>query len=250
MIIEYHRPTVLSDALALLTRLEPKTIPLGGGSAISRGITEPVAVVDLQDLNLNRLEVRGKSCFVGAAAKLQALVDWQEYPAQLRQILEREFTLNIRNTATVAGSLVKATGKSLFCSALLALDSQLIWEPGGEVVPLGDWLALRRSSQKRKLITGCEFTVPSTFKYEVISRTPMDYPLVGAVLARWSSGRTRLVLVGAGESPVCFFDGTEMAGLVESSVSACSHIWRYDNSSYYQKEMVALLVNRMIGEEG
>ncbi len=36
MIIEYHRPETLEQALALLSRKNPPTLPLGGGSYLSR----------------------------------------------------------------------------------------------------------------------------------------------------------------------------------------------------------------------
>jgi CO/xanthine dehydrogenase FAD-binding subunit len=56
MILEYHRPQALDQALALLSRETPRTIPLGGGTVISQMAGPGVAVVDLQSLGLNTLE--------------------------------------------------------------------------------------------------------------------------------------------------------------------------------------------------
>ena len=53
MIIEYHRPQTLEDALARLARTEPVTLPLAGGSALNRPSAEAVAAGDLQSLLLS-----------------------------------------------------------------------------------------------------------------------------------------------------------------------------------------------------
>ena len=248
MIIEYHRPRNLDEALTLLKRSHPKTIPLGGGSGISQGLHEPAAVVDLQDIGLDNLEKIGSVYRLGATARLQSLVEWGECPEQLRDVLEKEFTLNSRNVATVAGSLVRATSKSIFAGTLLAVDSKLAWEPGGIEIPLGDWLPLRGKWNKGRLMVNCTFNLPMTLKYEYVSRTPMDKSIVGVFLAQWSSGRTRLVLIGLGDSPTCVFDGTESAYIVDAALSACSHL-AYNPQFEYKKEMVQLLTRRLIVTE-
>jgi CO/xanthine dehydrogenase FAD-binding subunit len=48
MIVEYHRPESIDAALSLLNRNDPITVPLGGGTVLSRRITSDCAVVDLQ----------------------------------------------------------------------------------------------------------------------------------------------------------------------------------------------------------
>lgn len=35
MILEYHRPKTIDEALALLERDNPRTVPLGGGTTLS-----------------------------------------------------------------------------------------------------------------------------------------------------------------------------------------------------------------------
>jgi CO/xanthine dehydrogenase FAD-binding subunit len=50
MITEYHRPKTLEEALALLSRTEVDTAPMGGGSTLKKDTLQPLAVVDLQAL--------------------------------------------------------------------------------------------------------------------------------------------------------------------------------------------------------
>src|SRR3990172_1935351 len=67
MITEYHRPTTLDEALTFLS--QPDTLPLGGGTLLSHTSTslsaspapDPVSVVDLQALGLNRIHKKGNN---------------------------------------------------------------------------------------------------------------------------------------------------------------------------------------------
>ena len=60
MILEYHRPAKIEDVMSLLARTDLPTIPLGGGTALERFSTRPVAVVDLQSVGLNTVQRQGK----------------------------------------------------------------------------------------------------------------------------------------------------------------------------------------------
>ena len=75
MIIEYHRPTTLEEALSLLQRADPLTLPLGGGTVLTQASPQPVAAVDLQALGLDQIQPRGNVVELGAALTLQALIE-------------------------------------------------------------------------------------------------------------------------------------------------------------------------------
>jgi len=76
MIIEYHRPQTLEDALALLARTELITLPMAGGSALNRPSAEAMAAVDLQSLGLDTISKRANNIDLGAMLTLQALLDF------------------------------------------------------------------------------------------------------------------------------------------------------------------------------
>ena len=149
MITEYHRPKTLVEALALLQRSEQLTLPLAGGTVLNRPTLQPVAVVDLQDLGLDIIQSQGNSLHLGATVTLQSLLDYLKSDssnAKLSQALSKailhEATANLRQVASLAGTLVAAGGRSPFTTALLALDAMLLLEPGGESLALGDLLPL------------------------------------------------------------------------------------------------------------
>ncbi len=142
MIIAYHRPQTLDEALKLLSR--PNTFPLGGGTLLSHRQSDSVEVVDLQALGLNSIKKSGSSLEIGATATLQQLLEDVNCPDALKSALKLDAPLNLRNAATVAGTIVSCDGRSTFFTALLALDAKLaIIKSKPETVNLGDFISLR-----------------------------------------------------------------------------------------------------------
>ena len=142
MITTYHRPQTLDEALALLT--QPNTFPLGGGTLLSQSSTDPVSVVDLQRLGLDSLRVKGNDLEIGATCTLQSLLESEHCPEALKVATKLEAPINIRNSATVAGTLVVSDGRSPFATSLLAMDAKItIVNPKSSTVNLGEFLPLR-----------------------------------------------------------------------------------------------------------
>lgn len=228
MITEYHRPQTLAEALELLGRPQPETRPLGGGTVLSAPSAEQVAAVDLQDLDLKQVSLKGKTLQIGAAATLQQLLDAEGLPAALAVAIRHEASYTLRQTASVAGVLVAADGRSPFAVAMLALDATLALQPGDVALSYGDLLALRPAVLKGKLITDIVVSAAVFFSYQYVARTPADLPILSLTLARWPSGRTRLALGGWGAAPVLALDGREPSGVaeaVENALSAASDQW-------------------------
>jgi CO/xanthine dehydrogenase FAD-binding subunit len=246
MILEYLRPNSLNEALQMLTRTEQKTIPLGGGTSISHGLTEPVAVVDLQELPLRQISRQGNFLHVGATVTLQVLLESPETSPELADVLHREATLNIRNMATVAGMLVTADGRSPFTTALLALDAKLSIQPGNREVPLGDWLPQRAIRDLQSLIVEVIIPVQPGLKYESVGRSPADQPIVCVAIGGWPSGRTRVALGGSGGSPILAMDGPEKGGAEAAAENAYSQASDAFASSEYRSQVAKILTARML----
>jgi CO/xanthine dehydrogenase FAD-binding subunit len=270
MIIEYHRPENLEAALSLLSRREPVTVPLGGGSQLSQPSSEAYAVVDLQGLGLGNIQRRGNTLELGATSTLQAFLGFMDnegenpFTPALREVILHEATNNLRNVATIAGTLVGADGRSPLATALLALDARLVVVPGthsfpmGEagnqsedalektIVSLGDLFPLRREALSGRLITQVQVPLNAQLAYEYVARTPADRPLVCAAAVRWPSGRTRLALGGYGLAPVLALDGPEGGGLEPAARDAYSQAGDAWASAEYRSEMAAVLARRCI----
>lgn len=254
MITEYHRPEKLEDALALLGRSAPLTVPLAGGMALDRSQPGALAVVDLQALGLNTSHKRGNFVDLGAMVTLQGLLEQVQtgklaasgMAKTLASVIEREATYNLRQAGTVVGALVSADGRSPLAAALLALDAVLLLLPGDEKINLGNLLPLRAQLLRGRMITQVTLPLNVRLSYEYVARTPADLPIVCSALATWPSGRTRLVLGGFGAAPTLAFDGMETQGLETAARSAYSQAGDVWASAEYRREMAALLAKRCL----
>jgi putative selenate reductase FAD-binding subunit len=246
MIIEYHRPGTLQEALDLLGRAEPTSLPLAGGSVLNQPDGRRVAAVDLQALGLNTLERRGNTLELGATLTLQALLEAEsDWPA-LKGVILHEATHNLRQVATVVGTLVAADGRSPFATALLALDATLTLQPGDEIASLGDLLPVRGERLPHRLITQVAIPANARLAYEYVARTPADRPIVCVAAAQWPSGRTRLAVGGFGPAPRLVLDGTESEGAGLAARSACSQAQDAWASAEYRQEVAQVLAQRCI----
>jgi CO/xanthine dehydrogenase FAD-binding subunit len=249
MILEYHRPESLDEALTLLSRKTPTTVPLGGGTVLSQAHATEFAVVDLQALNLNSFKVMGNGFEVGSACTLQALYDQTTIPEALKSAILLESTQNIREMATIAGALVTADGRSAFACSMMALDTQLFWLPGEKKVSLSDWYSSRSAWKDGKLITKVSFAKNAVLEFEVVNRTPDDLPIVCVAAARWPSGRIRLVLGGWGKQPILVADGegltpVEAASAASAAYSEAGDAWA---TAGYRQEVAGTIASRVIG---
>lgn len=250
MIVEYHRPENLDEAMTLLSRKTPTTVPLGGGTMLSQAHTTGYAVVDLQALGLNEFKVAGNSFEIGAACTLQTLYEQASIPEKLKLAILLESTQNTREMATIAGALVTADGRSALACSMMALDTQLIWLPGEKKISLGDWYSSRLTWEDGKLITKVLFAKNAVFELEMVNRTPNDLPIVCAAAARWPSGRVRLVLGGWGKQPLLVSDGEGLSP--DDAVRAASDAYGEAGDAWataeYRREIAGTLASRVIGK--
>ncbi len=249
MIIEYQRPSSIPEALALLARSDPPTYALGGGTSINRNKLEDFAVVDLQGLGLGAINLKGNQLSIGATATLQAMLDIQNLTQDLYTCIKLETTYNLRQMATIAGTLIMANGRSPLATMLLAMDASLeLIEQGKPAwqVRLGDWLPFRQQGSRGTLISSISLPVNVRAVYEYVARTPADQPIVCAGLAQWHAGRTRLALGGWGAAPILALDGPESEGVMAAAGNAYSQAEDEWGSAEYRQEMAVILAERCL----
>lgn len=246
MIKVYYRPKTVSEAEQLFAESDKKVVPLGGGSVLSRSKQDDLFVVDLRELGLDRIEAVGQKLTIGATTTLQQLMDADPIPAVLKEVIKNTATLNIRNQATVAGYVVSAGGRSPLAIALMALDVQLLWHPDQKLQPIGDWFSMRQP--QGFWISEIQFNLNNELSYEQVARTPMDQPILAVALARWRSGRVRVVVGGFGEAPLLAFDGLQDGGVLEAVKNALSESGDEWASTEYRTDVGQVLVRRILNK--
>jgi len=188
---EFHKPTDLSAALALLKRKSPHTVPLAGGTWLNPRIGKEVsaeAVVDLSGLGLDQIERDADTLRLGAMVTLAAVTENEACRSLangiLAQTARRDATVNVRNAATVGGTIVVAPVDSELILALLALAAELSVQ-SEEITTwsLYQFLADPVAALNGGLVTQVRLPLPlrAAGGLARVTRTPSDHPIVAAV---------------------------------------------------------------------
>jgi CO/xanthine dehydrogenase FAD-binding subunit len=250
MITNYHRPSSIEECLALLNRPSLRTFPLGGGTFLSHYDAEDIEVVDLQTVGLGYLRAKGNGIEIGAATTLQAILESHLLQSALKPALHLEAPLNIRNAATIAGTIVACDGRSTLATALLALDTKILYyeksepktKPKEKEMNLGDYLPIRSPG----LITQLQYSSQPRFSFDYVSRTPADKPILSIAFALWPTGRARIAVGGFGAGPLLALDGKGVEGY-EASIRNALHGSTDDwASSKYRMDTGVILAKRCL----
>ncbi len=191
---EFHRPTDLSDALALLKRKNPLTVPLAGGTWLTPRLgKEAEAVVDLSGLGLDQIERDKNVLCLGAMATLEAVTKDETCRSLangiLAQTARQDATVNVRNAATVGGTIVVAPTGSEFLLALLALGAKLqtlapsVPSKKATTWSMHQFLSHLVAALNDELVIQAQIRLPARATSGVahVARTPSDHPIVAAV---------------------------------------------------------------------
>ncbi len=243
MIIDYSRPKSIKEALELLARKEPRSIPLAGGNVIRKHKGDPVAVVDLQELGLDKITNKDGVTNFGSMVTLDAFEKYSSN-TDITEAISIQAAKNKRNSSTLGGLVCMADGRSSMLTLLLAMDAELIWEPGDKIISLGNWLPLRREWSDGEIIT--TIRIPETeIRFGSISRSPKDLPIFSCALAKWNSGRLRVAVGGFGSLPTLVLDGNAMDDVqtaVKIALQEANDQWA---SADYRMEAGSKLAGRL-----
>lgn len=237
-VVGYERPQALEEALALLAR--PGTAPLAGGTLLnSTPSADPLVVVDLQELALDRIQRFADAMLrIGATATLQMLADETAAPGALREAARRELPSTLRAAATVGGCVAVGDFESELLAVLLVHQAHVILAGAGdeEIVELDELLA-RGGPRGGQLVTGLTIATSGRSAVARTGRTPADRPIVAAAARRTPAGELLLALSGVADRPL----------LVED-VAALDPPGDHRGSPEYRRALAATLARRAVAE--
>ena len=236
----YERPSTIEDAVRCLGR--PGAVPVGGGTKVNAAATaEPVVIVDLQALGLDRIErVEAGRLRIGATVTLHRLVDSTDVPAVIREAARREQPSTLRAVATLAGCVTAAAPDSEVLAALLVHDAQAsVAGPDGEQT-----LALTRLLAEPGTLAGriiVDVTIDATGVGSIarVGRTRSDRASVAAVARRTAGGERYLALAGVAAHPV-----------LVAAVDELDPAGDYRGSKEYRRALAATLSARALEAVG
>jgi CO/xanthine dehydrogenase FAD-binding subunit len=135
---------------------------------------------------------------------------------KIRQAADREAPPNVRQRATIGGTVALGdAGPLLAC--LLALDAQVVVEPGTRRFSLDVYLAERRAGRMDDgLIVAVSFEARRRVGYAEIARTPADLPVMFVTAgAEVTGGRLVKVQVACGGTHQPLVSAPEVARRLE-----------------------------------
>jgi CO/xanthine dehydrogenase FAD-binding subunit len=246
--MKYHRPETIEDAIKLLA----EGVPLAGGTTLAPKRRTLEAVIDLDGLGMDQIEVGSDQVRIGAATKLQALVDPDlALTEDLIHACRLEAAWNLRNMATVAGTIMAADGRSPLLLVLLALKAEISIHGENTNTSLDEMLNRRLEGGKPFLITEITFAQPAELCYEYVARAPTDRPLVSAAAASPARGGGLVVAIGGfGDRPVLLENGNagSMDDLKRQAVECYAQAGDAFASAEYRSEVAGILVERVLKE--
>jgi putative selenate reductase FAD-binding subunit len=237
MITQYHRPTTLDDAVALVAR--PDAVIVGGGTSVNADPRRaPSTAVDLQALGLDDIDGDGDVVRIGAMTRLQDLVDSPLVPLVLRDLARREAPNTIRNMATVGGTIGAADPESELLAGLLAFGARVTVVRAGSPTDheLSDLLD-NAAALNGAIITGISVPATGAGAADRTGRTPMDRPIVAAVAYRDAVGTVRLAMTGVAANPIVV-DPANLADLDPPP--------DFRGSSDYRRRLAEVLAGRVV----
>jgi CO/xanthine dehydrogenase FAD-binding subunit len=257
---EFHKPTDLPTALALLKRKNPRTVPLAGGTWLNPRIgKEAEAVVDLSGLGLDQIERDTNTLRLGAMTTLAAVTKDETCRSLadgiLAQTARQDATINVRNAATVGGTVVVAPTDSEFLLALLALGAKLNTlapsVPSKEATTwsMHQFLSHPVAALNDDLVIQVQIPLPARASGGLarVARTPSDHPIVAAV-AVVAENAMRIALSGVASRPLLVeFDRPEAAEeAVAQNIADTDLCADFRGTAEYRRAMGTLMAKRAL----
>ncbi len=261
----YYRPDNLEEALMHLA--QPDTAPLAGGTELlaqEAGVSL-AAVVDLQDLGLDQINLDGSRLRIGAMVTLDEFdrflaLEMATATATplLQKAIHQAGPNTYRNSATVGGVCASRLPDSEFLACLLVLGADVAYR-AADAGSMSLDAYLQAGDKPQGLIT--EIVIPwedGQGTSARVARTPKDYPIVSITVWQVISGTPRLAATGLGPRPQRLTAAeaellgerseAAVAAAADAARDANSHPGDFRGDAAYRAEMAAVLTRRVLSE--
>ena len=259
---DYHRPTSLSEASAVLAAA-PDARPLAGGltliPTLKMRLATPPALVDLRSLSeLRGIRVSAEAVTIGAMTS-HAEIDRS---AEVRRAIPALADLaggigdpQVRNRGTLGGSIANNDPSADYPAAVLGLGATVFTNTRKIAADAFFTGMFETALKPGEIITGVSFPVPSGgAAYEKFRSPASRYALVGVFVAK-TTGGVRVAVTGAA-SAVFRATAFEAALSEQFSVEALARVRvpaaglnsDMHGDADYRAHLIGVLARRAVGK--
>lgn len=212
-LFDYHSPTSLDEAVALLASTEGAMILAGGQSlvpAMNMRLANPAALIDIQRIpGLAGIRVNDGVIHVGAMVRHRDLeLDDAVHRANplIREVMAHVAHVPIRNRGTVVGSLCHADAAAEMPMLLVLTGGRVIARSasGTRSIEALDFFEFHMTTTRKadEMIVEAQFPVlphGAGFAFEEFTRRHGDYAIaaVGAILSKAKDGSVASIALAA-----------------------------------------------------
>lgn len=205
---EFHRPTSVAEASAVLREVGEAKLLAGGQSLLpvmKLDLAMPTALVSLAGIpGLDRVQVEGGRVTIGALvthAEVAASAAVRGAIPALAQLAAGIGDTQVRNRGTIGGSIAHADPSADYPAAALALGATIVTDR--RRIAVDDYFTglFSTALAADEIITAVEFPVPEKAGYAKFAHRASKYAVAGVMVAKTVSG-VRVAVTGAG--PVVF----------------------------------------------
>ena len=244
---EYKRAESLEEAWQLNQKKANRV--LGGMIWLKMENINVGTAIDLSGLGLDTIEETEGSFSIGAMVTLRQLEEHAGLAAYthgaVKEALRHIVGVQLRNLATVGGSIYSRFGFSDVLTVLLALNASVELYKGG-IVPLAQFAEMPFD---RDILVRVHIPKENAaFFYQSVRPTKTDFPALTCAAARLADGTYRFA-VGARPgravvlTPQCALG--ELPEIVSAQVTTGSNL---RGSAAYRKHLIRVLVRRAVDE--
>jgi putative selenate reductase FAD-binding subunit len=197
MIVQFFKPDIIADALALKAEYGSKAAYMSGGSKLNcAAVTHDKTIaISLAHLGLDRIVRQGNKLEIGATVSLQSIIDHKEVPHSLKEAAQLIYSKHLRNQATIGGEIAAIQDASVILPMLLVLEASLLLD-NGKQISLEKYLSGKRDGLIQKVILSDAAIVASTRK---VSHTVDGLVTLTAAVALGDAQKIRIALDGVAD---------------------------------------------------
>ena len=257
----YHRPSSVSEAVALLGNSSDAKLLAGGHTLIptmKQRLASPSDVIDIRHIGeIQAINVGSDAVKIGAGVTHAKVASSNEVKGAIPALAELAGLIgdpHVRHMGTIGGSIANNDPTADYPAAVLGLGATVLTNE--RQIAADEFFAglFETTLNEKEIITEISFPIPEKASYRKFPNPASRYAMAGVFVAKFSDGSVRVAVTGAGNNGV--FRHTEMEEALRSNwsedairdiaVNSGDMTSDIHGSSEYRANLVSVMARRAV----